>query len=455
MPRGTRICVFGADGWRHPMRPRHAAIDPLKSFGLGTVTGFDTDWRENTIEFDRGLTTHLALQNEGIRWAVQKGEMEQLDVEQCFWEVTGEVWPGNMGQREAEDSMQQWMQLWHATDGEPCTEEKIKQAIRISEVAAPIVVKRRFRELTAQEWPCGMEQREADENLQTWVQLLQGADGETPCTDEQLKQAIRSTDGLLEAAAVAAGHLTVTESGGQRRLEFAPCRGEGWDRWEEVEWRVPPGVTAVTIEATGAQGGGGFLSTGGAGARVRGVFALGPGTALRLRAGGAGSKPDWDGGCSDGGGGSWAVAADGSPLVVAGGGAGGGDRDGGGAAASLPGEGGQEETGWDSSRRWGISWSWRIYGEKAPCVGFADGMGGHLCAKPDLFVSTIPSQGETRPFYRDRWRSYRRLCAADSDGGGFVPGRSFNAGAEAFAEQGPQGPEEDPRDGWVVVSYRA
>ena len=85
----------------------------------------------------------------------------------------------------------------------------------------------------------------------------------------------------------------------------------------------------------------------------------------------------------------------------------------------------------------------------------ADGMGGHLCAKPDLFVSTIPSQGETRPFYRDRWRSYRRLCAADSDGGGFVPGRSFNAGAEAFAEQGPQGPEEDPRDGWVVVSYRA
>ena len=47
-----------------------------------------------------------------------------------------------------------------------------------------------------------------------------------------------------------------------------------------------------------------------------------------------------------------------------------------------------------------------------------------------------------------------RLGAAGSYDGG-AGGRSFNAGAEAFAEQGPQGPEEDPRDGWVVVSYRA
>ena len=61
-------------------------------------------------------------------------------------------------------------------------------------------VKRCFQEATGAQWPGGEQQREAEDNLQQWIQLRLGADGE-PCTDEQLKQAIRHTDGVMEAAA--------------------------------------------------------------------------------------------------------------------------------------------------------------------------------------------------------------------------------------------------------------
>ena len=206
MPSGTRICVLGADG-----------------FGLGRVTSAvarSSAANKHTVQFDRGLTKQLDLKR--ARWAVRPGDMEQLRAEQeaaeaerarqrelaeadravkrCFQEATGAYWPGGEQQREAEDMLQRWIQLRLGADGEPCTDEQLRQAISSTDLAARVVVKRCFPEATGVQWPGGMEHREAEDNLQKWTRLRLGADGQ-PCTDEQLKQAIRRTDGVMEAAA--------------------------------------------------------------------------------------------------------------------------------------------------------------------------------------------------------------------------------------------------------------
>ena len=111
----------------------------------------------------------------------------------------------------------------------------------------------------------------------------------------------------------------------KRSKRFAD--GEGFDpdyTSHEIEWWVPPGVTTVTIEAIGAQGGDGtYGPKGGVGARVRGTYAVVPNTALYLTVGAAGESQFDNFGC--GGGGSWvrAAAAADWPLLVAGGGGGG------------------------------------------------------------------------------------------------------------------------------------
>jgi hypothetical protein len=82
---------------------------------------------------------------------------------------------------------------------------------------------------------------------------------------------------------------------------------------------VPCGVTSITIEAWGAQGGTGS-SAGGLGARVRGTFVVTPGDVLKILVGQQGvNGPN----SSGGGGGTFVTTTANSPLVVAGGGAGG------------------------------------------------------------------------------------------------------------------------------------
>ena len=84
---------------------------------------------------------------------------------------------------------------------------------------------------------------------------------------------------------------------------------------------VPAGVTSVTIDAYGAEGGtstsGGYV--GGLGARSKGDIAVTPGQVLSILVGQRGS----DGTCGSGGGGGSFVVRSGSPLVIAGGGGGG------------------------------------------------------------------------------------------------------------------------------------
>jgi len=88
---------------------------------------------------------------------------------------------------------------------------------------------------------------------------------------------------------------------------------------------VPAGVTTMTIEAIGAQGGNtteGIGGTGGMGASMKGTFNVTPGNTLTIGVGGQPSSFSSNGG--GGGGGSSGVKNGTTVLIVAGGGGGGG-----------------------------------------------------------------------------------------------------------------------------------
>ena len=99
-------------------------------------------------------------------------------------------------------------------------------------------------------------------------------------------------------------------------------------------FEVPDCASTLTVEAWGAQGGGGPTVTGGLGAYISGTFTVDGSEALDILVGGAGadaSNSSSQGGGS-GGGGSFVVGTDDTPWVIAGGG--------GGALYSLEGVGG-------------------------------------------------------------------------------------------------------------------
>jgi hypothetical protein len=86
-------------------------------------------------------------------------------------------------------------------------------------------------------------------------------------------------------------------------------------------WEVPAGVTVISAEAWGAQGGDstyGTLRTGGLGAYVSGDVSVTPGESLQILVGGRGESLAVGGG----GGGSFLVSSTNMPLLVAGGGGG-------------------------------------------------------------------------------------------------------------------------------------
>lgn len=91
---------------------------------------------------------------------------------------------------------------------------------------------------------------------------------------------------------------------------------------------VPDCATEVTIEALGAQGGGGSgagnESAGGRGTRIRGVFSLDDNNTLTILVGqrGADAPAPLEQGGGSGGGGSFVVNAFNEPLLIAGGGGG-------------------------------------------------------------------------------------------------------------------------------------
>ena len=89
-----------------------------------------------------------------------------------------------------------------------------------------------------------------------------------------------------------------------------------------VNWTVPAGVTKVTINAKGAQGGSNnqIAAAGGLGADITGTFLVTPGDVLKILVGGAGATS----GSPSGGGGSFVATSGNVPMLVAGGGGGAG-----------------------------------------------------------------------------------------------------------------------------------
>ena len=91
-----------------------------------------------------------------------------------------------------------------------------------------------------------------------------------------------------------------------------------------VTFTVPAGITSLTVDARGAQGGSGAGTyTGGLGARIKGDITVTPGQILKVLVGQqGGSNASYKAG--GGGGGTFITTNANSPLVIAGGGSGGG-----------------------------------------------------------------------------------------------------------------------------------
>jgi|GEM_PF-3173397 len=117
-----------------------------------------------------------------------------------------------------------------------------------------------------------------------------------------------STTYYAEAATVTSGSQTISYSG------------------SATTWTVPAGVTSVTIDAYGAQGGVSSSGhTGGLGANIRGTFTVTPGEVLSVVVGGQGTFYGSQSGTAGGGGGGtfvWRSSSVTEPMIVAGGGGG-------------------------------------------------------------------------------------------------------------------------------------
>lgn len=147
---------------------------------------------------------------------------------------------------------------------------------------------------------------------------------------------LRAAFGVLSIAALVAGAVAL--DGGQASATPA-TDSVSWTTAGNHDWVVPAGVTSVSIELAGAEGGDSNMADGGLGGLMAGDFTVVPGDTLRVHVGGAGTSGGAGGAngggasqtlCSYGGSGGGAsdVRTSGDALtdriIVAGGGGGAG-----------------------------------------------------------------------------------------------------------------------------------
>ena len=208
-------------------------------------------------------------------------------------------------------------------------------------------------------------------------------------------------------------------------------------------WVVPAGVTSITIEAFGSQGGTGYPGTGGLGASMRGTFTVTPGQILKILVGQKGLTTSY----SSGGGGSFVSDNINTPMIVAGGGgtssAGVITLSGGGAGAGTEGSGGTAiggggfyGTGSDGCNGSGGGKSF-VTGGFGGNAGGGGGMGGF-------------GGGSGGGYYS----SFGGGCTSYGSGGGYSGGGSgggggsYNAGTNQSNYPGVQS-----GDGKVLISW--
>jgi len=167
--------------------------------------------------------------------------------------------------------------------------------------------------------------------------------GECPTCLEEItmsRPVLRAALGALSIGALIAGAVALDDG----PASASPATdSESWLVSGNYDFVVPAGVTSVTIEVAGAQGGDGWNTSGGLGGYMAGDFTVVPGETLKVHVGGAGAVTavggangggDADpGGCGgvfdagSGGGGTDVRTSDDAladRIIVAGGGGGGG-----------------------------------------------------------------------------------------------------------------------------------
>lgn len=175
-----------------------------------------------------------------------------------------------------------------------------------------------------------------------------------------------------------------------------------------VNWIIPAGVTNLTIEARGAEGGTGSSSTttGGLGAIMIGDFSVTPGDTLQVL---VGEHPSATSATNGGGGGTFVVDMANSPLVVAGGG--------GGSSQSL-----------DSPNKHGNTTTTGGMGTGGGGAGGTNGNGGNIGA---TFASG--AGGGLLTDGQDGWQANTRGLSFLNGGAG---GSSHNGGRGGFGGGG-------------------
>ena len=196
---------------------------------------------------------------------------------------------------------------------------------------------------------------------------------------------------------------------------------------------VPAGVTSLTVDARGAQGGGlacysEFQSVGGCGGRVQAVLTVTPGQVLKIVVGehpgvgggtigpggygGGGADSDWTTTFPGAGGGGATLISDvatGALLVVAGGGGGGGGDECTSGTGDLGGAGGGLTGGTGLSvgcTTGGYGGTQTSGGSPGTCSGFSGGFGGYLLGGTYAVSSGSGSGGGGGGYYGGGTGSY-------------------------------------------------
>ncbi|MCD4657790.1 MAG: hypothetical protein K8S87_09635, partial [Planctomycetes bacterium] len=210
-------------------------------------------------------------------------------------------------------------------------------------------------------------------------------------------------DGTNEASP-----LDIALTGEGRILISRTFNNVGTTRTGSIQsWTVPAGVTLISIEAWGAEGGAGIQS-GGKGARMKGDFNVTPGAEIKIVVGHQGDRARYGSGTPGAGGGGgtyvWLDASPGMPLIAAGGGGGGssgsvglegltstsGGTPSGGGAGGTNGQGGRNCT--ENCAGSGGA-GWLTDGGNQPCAGSAMNYGGKTKMSFEGGYSTYTSGG--------------------------------------------------------------
>ena len=172
-----------------------------------------------------------------------------------------------------------------------------------------------------------------------WYCVYNGSGSSVAVTN--LSMATNYSVMVMEYNGIAGTQIYLTNTSTNNPKVFNTSRTKTFDYSGSItNWTVPPGITQITVDAYGAQGGNDMCSNGynygGLGARMSGTFSVTPGQTIQILAGGQGGNAALA--CSrggGGGGGTFVYNSNTSTLMIAAGGGGGAGQAGYGSATTA------------------------------------------------------------------------------------------------------------------------